>query len=286
MGKNYTKKPIPTYDACVTALQSPNKYNIFIKSDLTDLTPISIGESWPPANYISRIHTRDCTSLYYILSGCGTLSINGQEYPVQGGDLFIVPHGAKASLTTRSEYLPHRWLGFIGTLASDFERFPRPFKLPSQILDQLWFPDKEGRNLSSRLAHDLFLIHGFMHEPTRTEPAQFEPSYVQRVMNYINTFYMKKISVAQLAKEFGVSHSHLSRVFAREVNMSIMDYILETRISKAKRYLMHNYSVTDTARLCGFPDRSNFSKTFHRIVGCTPTDWVKDLDDEDWMRPR
>ena len=68
--------------------------------------------------------------------------------------------------------------------------------------------------------------------------------------------------------------------------MSIQDYILQFRLAKAKRYLKHNFTVTDTAHLCGFNDRANFTKIFTREIGCSPTEWVKILDWEGWNKSR
>lgn len=257
-----------------------NEYNIFLKQDLSDINPVSAGES----NHDSPrgIHTTDCTHLYHIQQGEATLFIEDERYRVKAGDYFIVPLGARASLQADpGSMLPHRWIGFIGTLTHDFERFPIPFTLPPEITAQLCDPSKEGRNLGSRLAADLFLIHSILQEPQENAP-----DYVQKVVNLVNTSYMEKLSVTQMAKDLGLDRCHLSRLFKAKMNMSIQDYILQFRLSKAKRYLKHNFTVTDTARLSGFGDRANFTKVFIREIGCSPTEWVKILDWEAWNKPR
>ncbi|MBQ9967606.1 MAG: helix-turn-helix transcriptional regulator [Oscillospiraceae bacterium] len=283
MRRNYTGKPIREQDLeRDRSYPSRNEYNIFLKQDLADLNPVSVGASYRKDDGTHGIHTADCTNLYHILGGSGTLFINDEYYHVRAGDLFVVPLGARANLTAApGDTLPHRWIGFIGVLTHDFERFPIPFTLPPELMSQLCDPKKEGRNLGSRLAADLFLIHSYMQEPVENEP-----DYVQKVVNLINSNYMKKISVTQMAEDFGLDRCHLSRLFKSKMNMSIRDYILQFRLSKAKRYLKHNYTVTDTAHLCGFNDRANFTKIFIREIGCSPTEWVRILEWEGWNKPQ
>lgn len=283
MKKDYTFAPI-RYEDYVndpSLITSINDYNIFLKQDLADLNPISVG-----ASQLLRLHINifsvDCANLFYVYEKSGTLLLNGQTYHVNAGDFFVVPQGAKALLKADTAGgLPHRWIGITGMLRRDFEHFPIPFTLPQEVLDRLCDPSKDVRNLGARLTSDLFLIYSIM-----SQPEENEPDYVQKVINHINSSFAEKISVAQLAKDLGLHPSHLSRIFHEKMNISIRDYILQIRISKAKRYLKHNYSVSETARLCGFSDRANFSKLFHRETGYSPTEWLKILDLETWNRPR
>lgn len=271
--EDYVKDP--------SLITSENDYNIFLKQDLADLNPISAGKSQLPRLY-ANIFAADCANLFYVYEKSGTLLLNGQTYRIKAGDFFVIPQGAKALLKSdTTEGLPHRWIGITGMLRRDFEQFPIPFTLPQEILDRLCDPSKDIRNLGARLTSDLFLIYSIM-----SQPEENEPDYVQKVINHINASFAEKISVAQLAKDLGLHPSHLSRIFHAKMNMSIRDYILQIRISKAKRYLKHNYSVSETARLCGFSDRANFSKLFHRETGYSPTEWLKILDFETWNRPR
>jgi len=271
--EDYVKDP--------SLITSENDYNIFLKQDLADLNPTSAGKSQLPRLY-ANIFAADCANLFYVYENSGTVLLNGQTYHIKAGDFFVVPQGAKALLKSdTADGLPHRWIGIAGTLRREFERFPIPFTLPQEIVDRLCDPETEVRNLGALLTSDLFLIYGIM-----AQPAENEPDYVQKVINRINSSFAEKISVAQLAKDLGLHPSHLSRIFHAKMNISIRDYILQVRINKAKLYLKHNYSVSETAHLCGFSDRANFSKLFHRETGYSPTEWLKILDFEAWNRPR
>ena len=177
-------------------------------------------------------------------------------------------------VSSASESWDYRWLGFTGTLSHDFLHFPTVFHLPDEIRTRLYLYEYpvHVQNLASRLSSDLYLIHSIMHGPEENEP-----DYVQKVLNRIHASYMKKLTVTQMAEEFNLNRSHLTRLFKAQMDMSIQDYLTYYRLAEAKRYLKHNYSVSETAQLCGFGDHVNFYKVFLRAVGCSPTDWKKQV---------
>ena len=255
-------------------------YQIFIKGELKDLNPISFGEGENKPEKTHKLLTQNCTLLFYSPWEKGTLLLNGKRIPIHKNELFVVPLGAEAYLySTKSWH--HQYIGFTGTLSHDFWEFPLPFTLPEHISSKLYLPQDSDRNLAFRLLSDLYLIYSYMREPK-----QENPDYVQRIINKINTSYMEKLSVAQMAQELGLNRSHLSRVFTARMHMSIQDYILQVRISEAKRYLTHGYSITDTALLSGFSSRTTFSNTFLRETGRTPISWKKNVLQDPSNRPK
>ena len=53
-------------------------------------------------------------------------------------------------------------------------------------------------------------------------------------------------------------------------------YLLSIRMEKAKELLIAGqYSVAETAMLCGYESISNFSTTFKNVVGISPIDYKK-----------
>ncbi len=63
---------------------------------------------------------------------------------------------------------------------------------------------------------------------------------------------------------------YLARIFKKKTVVSISDYIINVRMEEEKNYLKKDFSVEDTARMCGYEDVSNFSKLFKREVGISP----------------
>ena len=61
--------------------------------------------------------------------------------------------------------------------------------------------------------------------------------------------------------------------------MGVTSYFTNIKIRRAMTYLKEGKSVKETAVLLGFDDQNYFSTVFRRIVGQSPTEYVKSPDD-------
>ena len=281
MQNNNTKEHVTDKEtaAKIQRLYKKN-YQIIIKENLQDLNPTVIGEAELPAYRTTDIHNQINSFLYHSCRGWGQLLLNGHSFVIKEGDFFIIPVGAEASLYCEVPWT-YTWIGFTGIRSSEFFSFPTVFTLPEDVADRLYDIGTPERNLASRLTSDLFLIHSKLRAPR-----QNEPDYIQKLVNKINACYMQKLSVSQMAEELGINRSHLSRVFKSRMGVSIQEYILRIRLAEARRHLLAGYSVTDTAQLCGFGDRSTFTRTFSRETGYSPHKWKDISEKHPANRPR
>ncbi len=79
------------------------------------------------------------------------------------------------------------------------------------------------------------------------------------------------IGTEQVAREIGVSVSHLRRLFQQQEGKSPAAVFTEMRVQRALELLVRtNISVTEIALTCGFSSHSAFSRTFHRHTGLSP----------------
>lgn len=103
-----------------------------------------------------------------------------------------------------------------------------------------------------------------------------ENSYEQisdRIKDYINA-HLDSINRKDIAKQFYLSESYISKLFHRETGQSLSSYIQMQRMKKAQSLLTHtNKSVGEIASEVGYPSTSFFSKQFSRFPGVTPTDY-------------
>lgn len=258
-------------------------YQILLKQNLQDLNPLFIGESECPPGYEGYANINgNCCVLYRVHRGRGKVRIMGTTYHVGPGQFFLIPVGEQGPMTADTEN-PwfFQWIGFTGTLAHDFLQLPPVFDVPRSIVNQMYDLRTPSDNLSSRITSDLFLIHA-----TLTKPTPDRTDHVQRVVDHINTSYMHKFSVAEIANELGINACHLSRQFTKKVGRSIQDYLLTIRVFNAKLYLNKGYSVKEAALMCGFNDPNNFTKLFKKKTGYTPTQWkAKQALGEDNLPP-
>ncbi|MDO5520854.1 MAG: helix-turn-helix domain-containing protein [bacterium] len=90
-------------------------------------------------------------------------------------------------------------------------------------------------------------------------------------IDYIYNHLHDRITVKDLALYTDLSESYLSRLFKKELNISISDYIREKKIETAQNLLMYsNYSFIDISNYLAFSSQSHFIQTFVKQVGTTP----------------
>lgn len=101
-------------------------------------------------------------------------------------------------------------------------------------------------------------------------------AYINLALDYIYSFFNSNISLEDICKEVNVSQYHFSRVFKQKVGVSPHQFLLNVRIKKAAEMLLINdYSIAETAELCGFLSLSHFSSLFKKCMGCTATEYRK-----------
>ncbi len=96
------------------------------------------------------------------------------------------------------------------------------------------------------------------------------------VLRFIDDSLSTDIAVEKLVACAHMSRSQLYKVFRRHTGMTINEYILHRRVEKTVRLLSDtDCSVIEAAYDSGFTSSSGFYKTFKRIVGCSPKEYMK-----------
>nr|MDE7478670.1 helix-turn-helix domain-containing protein [Lachnospiraceae bacterium] len=94
---------------------------------------------------------------------------------------------------------------------------------------------------------------------------------IVRCMDYIYSHINRRITVEDLAEHVDLSPSYLSRLFKKELDISISDYICEMKIEKAQHLLRYSdYSLIEIANYLAFSSQSHFIQTFKKLIGVTP----------------
>ena len=74
-----------------------------------------------------------------------------------------------------------------------------------------------------------------------------------------------------IGQEVGCSPFHLSRIFSREVGLTIPQFLRNLRMDRAAELLRTGrYNVTEAATEVGYASLSHFSKAFCETIGCCP----------------
>jgi len=102
---------------------------------------------------------------------------------------------------------------------------------------------------------------------------------MQEAFNFVNNNLSRAISMSDVADYISVSYSHFSRLFRHSAGMTFPQYLLRTRMEKAKEYLaVPHIKISVVAKKVGYGDSAqHFSRDFHKTYGITPSDYQKSL---------
>jgi two-component system response regulator YesN len=138
-----------------------------------------------------------------------------------------------------------------------------------QLLDLRLFEQLQERK-TPREVFDWFVEYLFPMYRKIQERHSNVHEIIQRVRRYIIDHVSEDLSLTHIAEIAGVSPSHLSRLFKKEMGISFLDYVLECKIREAMRMMDEtDMSISEIAAKIGYSDR-NFSRIFQKFMHMTP----------------
>ena len=115
-------------------------------------------------------------------------------------------------------------------------------------------------------------IHEESAEQLNADDRQFAERLKKFVEGNLNN---ADLSVQDMANEMNVSRTVLFVRMKRIFDSSPNNYLLNTRITYAKKLLLEpSARVSDVAYRCGFSDPKYFSRCFKKLTGCLPKDYA------------
>ena len=86
------------------------------------------------------------------------------------------------------------------------------------------------------------------------------------------------VTVSELVEMSGMSASSLRRKFVSGLGITPINYINSVKIENAKSYFESGITkIKDVSRLCGIDDEFYFSRLFSKVVGMSPTAYLKKI---------
>ncbi len=252
------------------------------------------------------VHNHRFSELVLILSGQGTHVTEEGNYPIAGGDVFVVhpmaPHGFRNIHSLSLVNVLYDWgaldlnrydvtaLAGYHTLFMVEPQFRarRQLRAPLRLrpgdltyvagimdaLEQELVDQSDGYRFMavSRFMHLVaWLSRHYAESPPESAGQLLR---IGGVLSYIERHFAKSITVAQLCSVAHMSRSSLHHHFFVTTGYSPLDYLLRLRIAKSAELLQSSdKSILDIALAVGFKDNSYFSRQFKRILGHTPRDF-------------
>lgn len=105
-----------------------------------------------------------------------------------------------------------------------------------------------------------------------------ESSAIGAAAQYIRrSFRESSLSIQAISSHFGYTPEHFIRTFTRTMGMTPYQYLLHIRMYEARRLLLENHTVIQTAQMVGYENPRAFSRAFFRKYGILPGEFRKNL---------
>ncbi|ANE46406.1 AraC family transcriptional regulator [Paenibacillus swuensis] len=97
---------------------------------------------------------------------------------------------------------------------------------------------------------------------------------IHKAVQYIQDHIEEDISREDVAASVRLNPAYLSRLFKRETEQSLIDFMIETRMNRAKELLNSTEQTVSTIALqLGYSNFSHFAKMFKKQFGVNPHDY-------------
>lgn len=253
-------------------------------------------------------HWHDFAELVIITKGYGTHSIDGIEYPVSAGDIFVFQGKTRHYFTERHGLAMHNIMYDGQRLQASFRNLQGNAGYNAMFLLEPAYRRRhrfESRLRISRrsLAHVESIISKMRVEQDNMLPGYdtlmlsmlmelmvfFSRQYSQvdipqaqalyrigRIISRLETRYQENWTIAELTRIAAMSKSSLIAVFKEATGYSPIDYLIRIRLQKAAQLLSEgNTSLGDIAQQCGFHDSNYLTRQFRRVYNMTPRQYRK-----------
>ena len=99
---------------------------------------------------------------------------------------------------------------------------------------------------------------------------------VSRAKKYISENYLGATTLKEVAIYLNISAGYLSGIFTKYTGEHFTDYVNKIKIAEAQKMLKDGqYKIYEISYMLGYENSCYFSKVFRKIVGVSPTDFLK-----------
>ena len=245
-------------------------------------------------------HYHDCHQIIYIAGGNADVMVADKSYRAMHGTLIFVSRLEQHSIQIKSPEYRRYTLQISPDFPGGNDEY---YKLFSVLVNRpenfchavdLYRLDREIQSLLSDIVVEKRKHYPFYEKKLdsyfydlliflyREVPELFcgaetpADGMIRQIQSRFETDYDRQFSLQQLADEFHLNLFYLSHLYKKVTGYSIINHLTFYRLAAAKKYL----ATTDTGigtivERCGFTDASNFSRTFKKEIGLTPSAFRK-----------
>lgn len=230
-----------------------------------------------------RVSSRKTFLLFFIRKGKMALVFDGHHYTASSGQVVLMDCRLQQQYHSLGE-LEFIWLHFDGANARSFyDEITRihgtvfhvndentVYQAACNLVQSCVAPNSQSPYPEMQRSMKLmqFLGNLLLPRPVLKSP---QNTLVESAQTYIQIHLSDQLRVSDLAREFGLSTSHFSRLFRETVGMPPYEYVQTMRLGRAKELLMTTtLAIREIAFLVRYTNETAFTSAFTEKIGVSP----------------
>ena len=215
----------------------------------------------------------DFSELTILVKGELTYWVNGVAHHMTDGDIIYLPAGslrARSVINPANDYFSFNFHG--SECLSDESH------IKGCLSKELWLllsyldsvntgvsADEPDADVTNRIFDCIQL------QIQRNIKASHMSPLVKDIVKYVSEHYTESLSLKTVAEATYFSPSYCENRFKKEMGKSIINYLIDVRISEAKNLISgSDMPLSDVSERVGFEDYNYFARIFKKRVGYTP----------------
>lgn len=251
------------------------------------------------------VHWHDELEIIYVKSGCLTVSISGESYIGNAGDVFVVSPG--------NLHLMGAQTGTVDYFTFLFPLKYISFRTDDMLNDKLLEPLNSGQLMISprvkgtakELCEQLIAIYVAKNNESESKiKAQIKTKIIllqfilemwkqgfviendtsgrnmveKEMVSYVQQNFTGKISLKEFGEQFHLSEKYISRYFKEHFHIALSQYVTYLRLEHAKQLLQDtDIPITEVAMQSGYQNVSYFIRSFKKTYGVSPLKYKKGI---------
>ena len=248
-------------------------------------------------------HSHQYNEIYFLQSGKCNVYIDNETYCLEDGSVLFIPAFKEHTFIYPFTQDIKRTVLYISTeqlnwyFNKDFkdeinnlfinkhlQLSRKSFSNLSNIFEKIQFEKYSLDNMSELLTKAYFfeliiyLIRCQRYTHNINQKTNLSNITIGEIVNFIENNYSRQLTLPEIAAQFGISESSLTKKIKIFTNMTFKEYLTKTRIEAAKSLLISSEkSITEIAYECGYNNSNFFGDVFKKAVGMSPSSYRKML---------
>ncbi|MCK5128439.1 MAG: helix-turn-helix domain-containing protein [Clostridiales bacterium] len=285
--------------------------SLFQEKWFTDGYSISLSayylKTW--VGFQMMMHSHKHSEIMYVTKGKCTIKVEDQTYCLVNGDFILIdadiPHrivmdqtqqckmiNIEFGFTKEHKNIPtmKQLLGedfFQNKLFEDaqshyvFKDNSHIYSYLKSLITELYSNNSpSNRIIQMQVAQLLFKLVDLYTDSTSRRPVQ-SIIHIRKAIDYMSNHYFDEIKVSQVAKSAGLNANYLQRIFKKHTHKTVIAYLNDIRIKKAKELLANtDIAIIDICLYVGINSRQYFTYLFKKHEGVTPKQYRNSFSEE------